>query len=97
MSPEERTQILSRIAALEYLLEIGYATWVSQMSEAEIEEFQKDFEKRLSTTWEASQIDPFAGQSVFDTEVVREAQGLAVRFWRRVRKREAAIRHGRKA
>lgn len=61
MNTEERTQILSRIAALEYLLETGYATWVLQMSETEIEEFQKDFEARLSTTWVSIPGRPLCG------------------------------------
>ena len=96
MSTEERTQILARIAALEYLLEMGYSTWVSQMTNEEIEEFQRDFERRLSTTWVASQVDPFLGQSEFDKDLIREAQQLAVRFWKRVRDREADIRQKRK-
>ena len=96
MNPEETTQILSRIAALEYLLEMGYATWVAQMTENEIEEFQRDFETRLATTWVASQVDPFVGRTEFDADVIREAQGLAIRFWKRVREREAAIREKRR-
>jgi hypothetical protein len=96
MSPEEKTQILSRIAALEYLLEMGYATWVAQMTDAEIDEFQRDFETRLATTWVASQVDPFIGRTEFDEDVIREAQGLAIRFWKRVREREAAIRAKRR-
>jgi hypothetical protein len=96
MSSEERTQLLARIAALEYLLEMGYSTWVSQMTNEEIEEFQRDFESRLSTTWIASQVDPFFGRSDFDKDLIREAQGIAVRFWKRVRDREADIRQKRK-
>jgi hypothetical protein len=96
MSSEERTQLQARIAALEYLLEMGYATWVSQMTNEEIEEFQRDFESRLSTTWVASQVDPFSGQSDFDKNLIRDAQGIAVRFWKRVRDREADIRQKRK-
>ena len=96
MSSEEKTQILARIAALEYLLEMGYSTWVSQMTNEEIEEFQRDFERRLSTTWIASQVDPFLGQSEFDKDLIREAQQLAVRFWKRVRDREADIRQKRR-
>jgi hypothetical protein len=95
MTPEEKTQIHSRIAALEYLLERGYATWVSQMSEAEIAEFEKDFEMSLSTTWAASHVEPFLNRSEFDADFVREVQGIAVRFWRRVREREAVIRQRR--
>ena len=95
MDKEEKTQILSRIAALEYLLEMGYATWVSQMTENEIDEFQRDFETRLATTWVASQVDPFVGRTEFDADIIRAAQGLAIRFWRRVREREAAIRKKR--
>jgi hypothetical protein len=97
MSSEEKTQILARIAALEYLLEMGYSTWVSQMTNEEIEEFQRDFERRLSTTWVASQVDPFIGQiRNFDKDLIRDAQQLAVRFWKRVRDREADIRQKRK-
>jgi hypothetical protein len=96
MSTEEKTQLQARIAALEYLLEMGYSTWVSQMTNEEIEEFQRDFESRLSTTWVASQVDPFSGQSDFDKDLIREAQGIAVRFWKRVRDREADIRQKRK-
>jgi hypothetical protein len=96
MTLEEKTQILSRIAALEYLLEMGYATWVAQMTDNEIEEFQREFETRLATIWVASQVDPFIGRTEFDTDVIREAQGLAIRFWKRVREREAAIREKRR-
>jgi hypothetical protein len=96
VASDEKIQVLARIVALEYLLEMGYATWVAQMTDAEIEEFQRDFEMRLSTTWVASQVDPFIGRSEFDTDVTREAQGLAVRFWKRVREREAKIRRGRR-
>jgi hypothetical protein len=39
MSTEERTQILARIAALEYVLEMGYSTWVSQMTNEESKSF----------------------------------------------------------
>ena len=67
------------------------------MTENEIEEFQRDFETRLATTWVASQFDPFIGRTEFDADVIREAQGTAIRFWTRVREREAAIRKKRKA
>lgn len=70
---------------------------MSQMTENEIEEFQRDFETRLATTWVASQFDPFIGRTEFDADVIREAQGTAIRFWTRVREREAAIREKRKA
>jgi hypothetical protein len=95
MTPEETNQLFSRIAALEYLLERGYAAWVSQMSEAEIAEFEKDFETNLSTTWAASQVEPFSNNDEFDVNFVRDVQGRAIRFWRRVREQEAAIRQRR--
>jgi hypothetical protein len=97
MTPEETTQLLSRIAALEYLLERGYATWVSQMSESEITEFEKDFETNLSTTWAASQVEPFSNKDEFDVGLVRDVQGRAIRFWKRVREQEATIRKRRTA
>ena len=97
MSTEEKTRVHARIAALEYLLEMGYSTWVSQMTKEEIEEFQREFESRLATTWIASQVDPFAGQADFDKNLIRDAQDIAIGFWKRVRDREAEIRQKRKS
>jgi hypothetical protein len=91
---DEQTQILARIASLEYLIEIGYATWLSQMTHEELVEFERAFEARIEATWETSKGDPFIGK--MDSEVVREAQGLTVRFWKRVRDREEQIRRERK-
>jgi hypothetical protein len=95
MVNQDQIHLLARVAALEFLLEMGYATWVAQMTASEIEEFQREFEERLRTTWTQSQIDPFVGGSEIGTDVIREAQGVAVRFWKRVRERQSSIRSGR--
>jgi hypothetical protein len=95
MKSDEQTQIQARLGALEYLLEMGYATWLSQMTNEELREFERDFEGRIEATWLTTKGDPFIGQ--MDPDVVREAQGLTVRFWKRVRDRESEIRRERKA
>jgi hypothetical protein len=95
MQGDEQTQILARLASLEYLVELGCATWLSRMTSEEFREFERAFEARIeATTWETSNGDPFIGQ--MDSEVVREAQGLKVRFWKRVRDGEEQIRRERK-
>jgi hypothetical protein len=93
MKSDEQTQNLARLASLEYLLEMGYATWLSQMTGGELREFERAFEARITATWETSKGDPFIGPMT--SEVLRETQGLTVRFWKRVRDREDQIRRER--
>jgi hypothetical protein len=93
MRNDDRVELLARVTALEQLLETGYANWMAQMTQAQFAEFEQNFESRLRTIWpEAGLEDTAAGT---DVEIVREAQAMAARFWKRVRDRERNIRHSR--
>ncbi len=93
MTDRDRVELLARITALEQLLETGYANWMAQMTSSEFVEFEQHFEKRLRTIWpEAGLEDTAAGT---DAEIVREAQAMAARFWKRARDRERNIRRSR--
>jgi hypothetical protein len=94
MKSDEQTQNLARLASIEYLLEMGYATWLSQMTSGELREFERTFEAQITSTWETPKGDPFI--EPMDSEVLRDAQGHTVRFWKRVRDREDQIRRERK-
>ena len=89
MTTEEHVQLQARLTALEQLLEVGYANWMAQMTEAHSEEFRRQFESQLRTIW------PLAASEV-NAEIVRDAQGIAVRFWKKVRMRERGIREVRR-
>ena len=95
MTDDEQVQLLARVTALEHLLEMGYANWMAQMTAAEFSEFQRQFESRLRATW-AADVEANGISSSFGTDVVREAQGIAARFWKKVRDRERDIREARK-
>lgn len=94
MTDQERDQMLARISALEVLLEIGYANWMSQMSTSEFSEFQRNFDAKLESVW-ALESECFGSAIEPPTDVIREAQGIAARFWRKVRDVEGLIRTAR--
>jgi hypothetical protein len=91
----ERDKLLVRILALEHLLEMGYATWMAQMTTPEYLEFERQFEKRLRTAWPEDTEWLGAVAEVGD-EVIRDAQANAARFWKRAKDRERTIRNARK-
>jgi len=95
MTDGERDELLARISALEHLLEIGYAIWMAQMSSAEISEFNRQFEERLRTTWPLA-VEVFGHRSELNPEVLREAQAISARFWKKARDKERDIRQARK-
>jgi hypothetical protein len=88
METEQHIGLAARVTALERLLEIGYANWMAQMAPAHSEEFRREFEVQLSTIW------PLATRETL-AEVVRDAQGITARFWRKVRTKEQSIREAR--
>jgi hypothetical protein len=88
MRTEEQVELAARVTALEQLLEVGYANWMAQMTPAHSDEFRRQFEAQLRTIW------PLAASEI-NAEVVRDAQGIAARFWKKVRTRERAIRETR--
>jgi hypothetical protein len=93
MSDKERVEILARLTALEQLLETGYANWMAQMTPDEFSEFERHFETRLRTIWPEAGLEGTAGGT--DAEIVREAQAMSARFWKRARDRERKIRRDR--
>jgi hypothetical protein len=95
MKDEETDQLLARVSALEYLLEIGYATWMAQMSTTELMEFDRQFDQRLRTTWPLA-VEPFGSLSERNPEILREAQAISARFWKKAREKERDIRLARK-
>jgi hypothetical protein len=70
MTDAERDELLARVSALEYLLEIGYATWTAQMSTAEFAEFDRQFEQRLRTTWPLT-VELFGPRSESNPDILR--------------------------
>ena len=95
MTDGERDELLARISALEHLLEIGYATWMAQMSTVEIAEFGRQFEQRLRTTWPLA-VEVFGHRSESSPEVLREAQAISARFWKKAQEKDRDIRLARK-
>ena len=95
MTDGERDELLTRISALEHLLEIGYATWMAQMSTVEIAEFGRQFEQRLRTTWPLA-VEVFGHRSESSPEVLREAQAISARFWKKAQEKDRDIRLARK-
>lgn len=94
MTDQERDELLARVTALEHLLEIGYATWLAQMTPEEFREFDRHFEERLRVTWPLS-IECFGHTEEIPEEIVREAQALAARFRKRARDKGGEIRAAR--
>jgi len=90
METEPHNGLAARVTALERLLEIGYANWMAQMAPAHSEEFRREFEVQLSTVWPLATPETLA-------EVVRDAQGITARFWKKVRAREQSIREARRS
>ena len=95
MTDHDRDELLARVTALEHLLEMGYATWMAQMNSEEFSEFVRQFEQRLRTTWPLA-VECFGEARSPSPEIVREAQGIAARFWKRARDKERDIRNARK-
>jgi hypothetical protein len=91
----ERNKLLVRILALEHLLEMGYATWMAQMTTPEYLEFERQFENRLRTAW-PEDTEWLGAVAEAGDEVIRDAQATAARFWKRAKDRERTIRQARK-
>jgi hypothetical protein len=96
MTEQERDEVFARVTALEYLLEIGYATWMAQMSVEEFREFEWEFEQKLRTTWPLA-VECFGEAKVPEPEIIREAQAISARFWKRARDKERDIRNTRRS
>jgi len=95
MDDFDRDKLLVRILALEHLLEMGYATWMAQMTTPEYHEFERQFEKRLRTAW-PEDAEWLGAVAEAGDEVIRDAQANAGRFWKRAKDRERTIRNARK-
>jgi hypothetical protein len=68
---------------------------MAQMSTTEFMEFDRQFDQRLRTTWPLA-VEPFGPPSERNPEILREAQAISARFWKKAREKERDIRLARK-
>ena len=90
MTDGERDELLTRISAPEHLLEIGYATWMAQMSTVEIAEFGRQFEQRLRTTWPLA-VEVFGHRSESSPEVYERSKQSQLAFGKRLKRKIATF------